>query len=135
MGFLKPMLAAVLLSLHLPAAAAGEFSISFEWGYLQRCNDGIPNRVKNPRFVLTNVPAGTESIEFEMVDLDNSDYYHGGGTVVYSGHDVVAPGAFTYNSPCPRRGSHTFQWTAVARSAGSSSKLLGNARASRSYPE
>lgn len=122
---------AVVLLLSGPATA-GEFAIGFEWGRLKLCNTGRPNTVSNPRFRLSNVPAGTRFITFRMTDLDVPSYNHGGGTVRYTGQRTISPGAFRYRSPCPPGGTHTYQWTAVATDAAGGT--LATATASRPYP-
>ena len=45
---------------------AEEFSISFEWGDIKKCNTGNPNRLLNPIFTLSNVPEGTKFLKFKM---------------------------------------------------------------------
>lgn len=113
-------------------ASASDFSLAFEWGNLKRCTSGNPFTVNNPKFTLKGVPKGTASIQFRMVDRNVPGYNHGGGTVKYTGGSSIAPGAFKYKSPCPPNGSHTYQWTAIAKDAGG--KKLGQASASRKYP-
>jgi len=113
-------------------AAYAEFSISFEWGEIPVCNTGKPNTVGNPRFVVQGIPAGTTSIEFRLKDLDAPRYNHGGARLKMSGDGVVPFGTFTYKSPCPPGGVHTYEWRATARNGG---KILGKAAARRNYPE
>lgn len=115
---------------------AGEFSIEFEWGDIPLCTSGSPNIVPNPTFLLSGVPEGTKVISFQMTDLDVPSYNHGGGNVEYSGQSVIEPGAFTYNSPCPPNGSHTYEWKAYAKEKDSFfAKKLGKAEAKKLYPE
>lgn len=115
------------------STSASAFSFTFEWGAISSCIDGYPDRVPNPIFSLQAVPTGTKSIEFEMVDRNAPGYYHGGGTVEYSGEDGIKPGAFEYKSPCPPRGAHTYEWTAHAKDG--SGTTLAKTKASRRYPE
>jgi phosphatidylethanolamine-binding protein (PEBP) family uncharacterized protein len=116
-------------------AVASEFAISFEWGDISLCTSGQPNVVPNPRFVLSNVPEGTKFIHFTMTDLDVPSYNHGGGTVEYTGKNVIEPGSFKYQSPCPPSGSHRYQWTATAKEkTGFFSGSIGKARATKKYP-
>lgn len=114
------------------SAQAGEFSFSFEWGDIPLCTTGRPNIVPNPAFSITGLPRGTTEVAFQLVDLDVPTYPHGGGTVAVAGDGVIAPGAFTYKSPCPPGAVHTYEWRATARGGG---KVLGKARARRDYPE
>jgi len=120
-------------SLLSASSAAAGFRFEFQWGDIPRCDDGYPNRVENPRFVLHGVPAGTGAIEFVLTDLDVPSYDHGGGRVLYHGETAVQRGAFTYQSPCPPDGVHTYEWT--ARALGSGDTELGRAAARRPYPE
>ena len=113
---------------------ASEFSIEFEWGDLKLCTSGKPNTVKNPEFILKNVPEGTTWIKFRMTD-HNSPYNHGGGWVEYKDVDKIESGIFNYKSPCPPNGKHTYQWTAVAKSKKSDfGSKVGEAKAIRKYP-
>ena len=130
------MLRAVVFAVTLAVSAlpAAAFEISFDWAGLTSCTDGSPNTVQNPKFVLSDVPEGTKFIRFKMVDLDYRKFNHGGGTIEYTGQDVVEPGAFTYKSPCPPNGTHDYEWTATAQTK-KSGGALGSAKAVRSYPE
>lgn len=130
---MRPVLATVAtLAVLLPASPSLAFGLKFDWGKIPMCNSGYPNTVPNPAFTLTDVPAGTKTLRFRMVDLDVPDYDHGGGKVAYAGSAAIAPGAFKYQSPCPPDGSHTYQWTVTA--LGDGNKTLGTARASKAYP-
>jgi hypothetical protein len=108
------------------------FGISFDWAGLKSCTSGNPNSVGSPAFHLSAVPAGTAKINFRMNDNNVPDYNHGGGTVVYSGGAVIKHGSFTYQSPCPPDGRHTYTWTAIAYDK--SGKKIGVAKASKQYP-
>ena len=123
----------VLILLATPTVAS-DFSISFEWGDIPSCTTGSPYLVQNPRFVLSNVPEGTKFIQFKMVDLDVPSYDHGGGTIEYTGNNVIEPGAFNYRSPCPPGGSHDYQWTAIAKKKTGWGGKLGRAKARKKYP-
>lgn len=113
-------------------ATAAEFKISFQWLESSRCTGGYPDTEKNPKFVLENVPEGTAVIKFIMDDQDAPGYYHGGGSVKFSGQSTVESGAFKYKGPCPP-GVHTYVWTATAKDA--NGKTLGRAKAKRNFPE
>lgn len=125
---------AVMLFLVSPVLA-DEFTLSFEWGDIPLCTTGNPNRVPNPRFVLSNVPEHTKFISFELTDLDVPNYNHGGGKIEYTGSNVIEPGAFKYKSPCPPSGSHRYEWTAKAKESDSFfSNSIGTAKAVKQYP-
>lgn len=130
MRFIAIALAGLALS---AAPAVAEFSISFAgWGDIPRCTSGYPNTVGNPRFAVRDVPAGTATIEFRLKDLDAPGYNHGGARLQMSADGVVPFGTFTYKSPCPPGGVHTYEWRATARRGG---KVLGRATARRRYPQ
>ena len=129
MRLLSLSAAALILS---ATASAAEFRISFAWGDIPACNSGRPNVVASPRFVIADLPDGTTSVRFRLKDLDAPNYNHGGGTVGMSGSGVLPAGVFTYKSPCPPGGVHTYEWTATARKG---NKTLGTAKARRTYPE
>jgi len=114
------------------SAAADEFSFTFEWGNIPLCTDGYPNAVPNPVFSLSNVPAGTKTIEFAITDRDYIGYDHGGGSVTYNGNNTIQPGAFEYDSPCPPVGKHTYEWVASAQDA--NGDTIGKAKAKKKYP-
>lgn len=128
-GF-RAMLPLILLA--AAAAPASAFELAFDWGDIPLCNSGYPNTVPSPIFTLRSVPAGTTSVTFSMVDRDAPGFDHGGGTVRYGGQSTLGPGAFTYKSPCPPGGSHTYEWTATAIDA--QGKALARATARRRYP-
>lgn len=106
--------------------------LSFTWGDIPLCTSGRPNIVDSPDFVLSGVPEGTERVEFRLTDLDVPGYNHGGGTVELTTSGTVPSGAFTYKSPCPPGGVHTYEWKATAQGGG---RVLAEATARRAYPE
>jgi len=110
-----------------------KFTIEFEWGNIPSCTTGNPNIVSNPIFKLKNVPEGTNTIYFQMRDLNRPAIYHGGGTVTYTKQTRIEPGAFQYKSPCPPDGPHTYEWTAIARN--DQNKKITETEAIRKYPE
>ncbi|OWU86143.1 hypothetical protein ATO6_04610 [Oceanicola sp. 22II-s10i] len=128
----KSLLAAALLALSAGAASA-EMKLSFSgWGNIPSCTSGRPNTVGNPQFTLSGVPAGTETIEFKLVDLDVPSYDHGGARLKMTGSGKVPAGLFKYKSPCPPSGVHTYEWRATAKAG---NKVLAKAAAKRRYPE
>jgi phosphatidylethanolamine-binding protein (PEBP) family uncharacterized protein len=114
-------------------AAAGEFKFTFDWAGLKLCTSGLPNRVSNPAFKVSDLPAGTTYVQFKLTDLDVPGYNHGGGGVKMSGDGTVPVGVFKYKSPCPPNGSHLYEWTATAKTR-KGGKTLGVAKAQRPYP-
>lgn len=128
---------AAIILLFVPTSAfAEDFSISFTWDGLKPCNTGRPNVVANPEFVVVGVPEGAAGIQFNLTDLDNPGYNHGGGWVEITTDGRVPSGAFRYESPCPPGGQNTYEWTATARTKkGFGGKKLAIAKARRPYPE
>lgn len=123
--------AACVAGLALPAAA--EFRIGFKWGNIPLCTTGNPNVVESPAFTVRDLPAGTTSIQFRLKDVDVPGYNHGSSKRIPINRDGTVPkGAFTYKSPCPPNGAHTYEWQATARNGG---KVTGKATARRKYPE
>ena len=53
---------------------ASEFSFEFDWSDLKKCTTGNPNTVKNPIFMLQNVPNGTKFIHFKLTDKGRWEY-------------------------------------------------------------
>lgn len=131
---LRRILLATILATSATAAAA--FDFSFDWGKIPRCTDASAKSVPSPAFTFNNVPEGTKYIDLRMVDLDYRPANHGGGLIPWPGgtSGTIKPGAFKYNSPCPPKGSHTYEWTATARTKKMGGKI-GTAKARRSYPD
>lgn len=123
---------AIMIASTSPAAA--DMALDFpSWGDIPLCTSGRPNIVGNPEFVLSQVPDGTATVEFRLKDLDVPSYDHGGATLRMTGSGTVPFGTFTYKSPCPPGGVHTYEWTATARDG--AGQVLATARARRSYPD
>jgi len=119
-------LAALTLALAQTLGASGAlaFSASFAW-----CS-GSPN------FSLTDVPAGTVTLQFAMTDLDKPSFHHGGGTVGYRGQPEVPCGAFAsgFVGPAPPPGEvHTYEFTIKA--LGSSGAVLATTTARKKFPQ
>ncbi|PWW04213.1 hypothetical protein DFR52_101905 [Hoeflea marina] len=121
-----PMRAVLIaLSLVLVPATASAMSMSFSWGPTKKCLD-----TKSPPIVLSDVPSGTKTLKFKMVDLNYLSFNHGGGTVRYSGRNELPYGAFRYKGPCPPS-MHYYQMTVDAFDA--NGKKLATAKARQSY--
>jgi hypothetical protein len=124
-------IAAALVLIASPALA--DMGVSFTWGDIPRCTSGHPGTVPSPQFVLTGVPAGTATVDFRLKDLNVPSYNHGGATLRMGGAGTVPFGTFTYRSPCPPGGVHTYEWRVTARDA--AGNALATATARRTYPE
>lgn len=98
----QALTAAALLAATSATAGAGGFRIGFDWGDIPLCTTGHPGRVPSPVFVLENVPEGTDSVAFELHDLDAPWFEHGGGIVPVSGDGVIPPGPSPICSPARR---------------------------------
>jgi phosphatidylethanolamine-binding protein (PEBP) family uncharacterized protein len=135
LGILAGML---LIATTATTSFAEEFTIDFEWGDIPLCTSGYPDTVPNPKFVLSGVPDETKIISLRMTDLDVTSYGNGGGSgsIEYSGQDVIEPGAFKYQRPCPPGATHTYEWKAYAyNKKGFLAKKLGTAKAKKDYPK
>lgn len=131
---MKRLATALALSLFGGNAIAQDFSVSFDWEGLERCVTGRPNNVGNPVFTLSSVPAGTEWLYFKLTDLDVPHYPHGGGWIAYEGNQT-ATGIFTYKSPCPPNGAHSYKWEVTATGSRNRDDVVGIASLTREYPE
>ena len=86
----------------------------------------------SPQFTLSDVPPGTQFLDFEMVDLDAPTFQHGGSIVNYA-TPVVPMGAVRYIGPCPPIGQrHRYVWSVDATNA--EGRLLGSATAAGTFP-
>jgi phosphatidylethanolamine-binding protein (PEBP) family uncharacterized protein len=132
---MKYILLALVLSAFGTQVTASEFSFSFSWQGLKLCTSGQPNVVFNPPFTLRHVPDGTTWIQFRLKDRDVPGYNHGGGWVQYTGQSGIARDQFKYKSPCPPNGKHTYEWTAIAKTAKRGGETLGKAVSRMRYPE
>jgi hypothetical protein len=121
-----------VLAICVAPPAAAEMTLAFQWGNTPLCTTGRPNTVGNPAFALRGVPVGTDSVEFRLKDLNVPGYNHGGARLGVSQSMTVPSGTFTYKSPCPPNGAHTYEWTATARSGNS---IIATAKAQRRYPK
>ena len=122
-----------ILSFSLSGALlAADFTASFEWGKIKRCTSGFPGAVPNPIFTFTGIPSQTVKLKFRMQDLNAPGYNHGGGTIAWDGEDNLEAGSFTYMSPCPPGGRHTYKWTIKA--IDSNGDVIATAYAKKQYP-
>ena len=128
---LLTLFAAGLTLISTPAMA--QMSASFTWGDIPLCTSGQPNIVPNPEFVITGLPEGTQVVELWLKDLDRPGYDHGGAKLRMSKDGTVPSGLFTYKSPCPPDGPHTYEWTVVAKCE--KCGVLEKIKVTRPYPE
>lgn len=91
----------------------------------------------SPAFQLGNVPKGTSTLNFRMVDRQAPGYPHGGGSVAYNGQNSIPCGALTggsYSPPSPPPPQvHDYEWTVTAVDA--SGKALAVGQAVKKFPE
>jgi phosphatidylethanolamine-binding protein (PEBP) family uncharacterized protein len=108
------------------AGRANAFELHLSWAGITACEQ------ISPEFHLSDVPAGTRRLHFEMYDLNVPAYRHGGSTVSYES-DTVRRGAIHYVGPCPPNGKHhRYRWTVEALNA--VGKVLGTATAMETFP-
>ncbi|MEE9453623.1 MAG: YbhB/YbcL family Raf kinase inhibitor-like protein [Paracoccaceae bacterium] len=131
---MKNILGAMILSFVGTAAFAGGFSIQFTWDGLKSCTSGRPNTVGNPAFTLAGVPEGTKWLYFKLTDIDVPNYRHGGGWIGYTG-DTMPADVFTYKSPCPPNGVHTYEWKVTASASKDLANPLGVTAMRLDYPK
>ena len=131
---MKRILLAAAFSVMATGAMVADFTVGFNWDGLKLCTSGRPNTVGNPVFQLSGVPEGTNWLYFALTDFDARGYNHGGGWIEYDGGEATEAGAFTYKSPCPPNGTHTYEWSVTANSAKSLTNPLGVAVSTKSYP-
>jgi phosphatidylethanolamine-binding protein (PEBP) family uncharacterized protein len=116
-----------IIAADMTCSVAAAMSLGFSWAGVPRCSSSPP------AFTLSDVPAGTSQLAFNMVDLDLPSFRHGGGTISYQGGNQVATGAFSYTGPCPPPGQrHNYRWTVRALDAGG--KTLATASAAAPFP-
>lgn len=102
--------------------------LSFEWTEASRCSN------RSPAFTLENVPPGTATLQFRMVDLDFTAGNHGGGTVRHDGGNTVPAGALlSFAGPCPPVGPHRYEVVVTAVNAAGDT-VLGRGKAMRPFP-
>lgn len=124
--------AAVLLAAGAGVAApawtqAPAFAIEYSWKGVSRCSD------RSPAIQLVNVPAGTKSLDVQMVDLDVPNFRHGGGKVAFGGEAEIAAGAVRYTGPCPPSGQrHTYRFRVTALD--DAGKALASADKAQEFP-
>jgi phosphatidylethanolamine-binding protein (PEBP) family uncharacterized protein len=115
-----------IIAVDVTRSAATAMSLSFSWIGVARCSSSPP------AFTLSDVPAGTRRLAFNMVDLNLPSYPHGGGTISYQG-DQIAAGSFSYQGPCPPAGQrHNYRWTVKALDA--EGKTLATTSAAGRFP-
>ncbi len=123
----KSIISAIILgtSLIFSPVASSAMGLSFSWGPTKKCFDG-----KSPPMRVSKVPKGTTKLKFKMVDLNAPGYYHGGGTVKYTGSGKLKYGAFRYKGPCPPS-PHIYKFTVKAVDA--KGKTLAKASAKKRF--
>jgi len=121
------MISALALALILFSnGAALAMDVKFNWGPTKDCFD-----TNSPPFEISNVPEGTKTLSFRMIDLQVPAYPHGGGTVSYEGSGSIPYGAFKYKGPCPPS-PHMYEFTVKALDA--SGTVLAASTAKRRFP-
>jgi phosphatidylethanolamine-binding protein (PEBP) family uncharacterized protein len=76
---------------------------------------------RNPEIKISDIPAGTEYFSVNVIDIQNNNHRHGGGTVYNRGNGKIAYGTLgEYYGPCPSQSPHgygTYQFTVLAYSS------------------
>ena len=111
---------------------AQQMVISFTWpkGY-GKCFDP-----KNPEISVSNFPEDTAYFEVKVIDIQNNDYDHGGGTVTNDGTGKIPYGSLSnYLGPCPSQaptGTGTYEFTVFAFNTNDS--LIGKGSSHKEFP-
>src|SRR5271157_3260278 len=66
---------------------AGTLGVDFSWAETTACS------TISPAFTVTNIPRGTKSLVFKLVDHNAPNFVHGGGQIPYSGSGRIPAGA------------------------------------------
>jgi hypothetical protein len=104
---------AVIAALAAPATA---FEVNFDFSNVRACAGGALRITPSPEFRLTDVPAGTVTLDFALQDL-TIGLAHGGRKLAYTGETSIAADSFKYVGPCPVKGTHSYEWTIRALDA------------------
>jgi len=108
------------------AENAAVLNVEFSWENTKSCSP------VSPAFNVTNVPEGTATLSFRMVDLNLPSYPHGGGKVAYTGSSDIPEGAFGYKGPCPPS-PHNYKWTVQALNK-AGDMILGQGTTAKIFP-
>lgn len=106
--------------------------VSFTWENTSRCLG------TSPEFTLTEVPATTHTLNFTLRDIYFPFFPHGGGSLEYTGINVIPEGSVTaakghYIGPCAPPffpGRYKFTVEALDRNG----LLIGKGNATRPFP-
>ena len=87
------------------APNAAKLDINYEWTSQTNCSN------QSPEIRLTGIPAGTQKLRVNVVDTTVA-YDHGGGTVSYTGTNVIPAGKLSsFRGPCPPGSTHQYSMT------------------------
>jgi len=111
---------------------AQKMVVSFSWPKdYGKCFDP-----KNPEIRVSNFPKDTVYFKVKVIDIQNNDYDHGGGTVTNDGTGVIPYGILNnYQGPCPSQaptGTGTYEFTVSAFNTNDS--LIGKGSSHKEFP-
>lgn len=106
--------------------------VDFNWKNTSRCLGS------SPKFTLTKVPEETHTLEFTLRDIYFPFFPHGGGSLEYTGENIIPKGTVTaakghYIGPCAPPffpGQYKFTVKAIDNNG----VLLGEGYATRPFP-
>lgn len=111
---------------------AKQMKVTFTWpSDYGTCFDN-----RNPEIQISDIPAGTEYFGVSVIDIQNNNYRHGGGTVYNRGNGKIGYGTLgEYYGPCPSKSPHkygTYQFTVLAYN--SDDVVIGIGSHSKEFP-
>ena len=93
---------------------AKKMTVSFTWP----SDYGLCFELRNPEISVSDIPEDTKYFRVSVIDIQNNNYNHGGGTVYNRGTGKIAYGTLgNYKGPCPSRspqGYGTYEFTVLA---------------------
>ena len=111
---------------------AKQMTVAFSWpSDYEKCFD-----LRNPEIKVSDIPEGTEYFGVNVIDVQNNNYNHGGGTVYNRGKGIIAYGTLgEYNGPCPSKspyGYGIYEFTVLAYN--SRDVVIGIGSCSKEFP-
>ena len=111
---------------------AKKMTITFTWP----SDYGTCFDLRNPEIKISDIPEGTEYFGVNVIDIQNNNHRHGGGTVYNRGTGKIGLGTLgEYYGPCPSKSPHgygTYEFTVLAYN--SDDVVIGIGSHSKEFP-